>query len=374
MRSAVIVIKYGVLESHPPVMTLLLVLKRLGRNVHYIGLESKSGRRFLEENGIPFDFLQPYKSTKNYLTRAFLFYKRRRLLFAILDKLKNHYGSILPWFQECHSAALAGDGVYSYGRGITTFFEYNLNYGARWFGFDFKRMMQENVIVECELNRAFMTQAVHGLKDTPLVVVNKPLIDSIQISDIPLEAKVVFDKIGSRPVFLYQGYLAKDRADVPFMLEVIAKNRPDYCVVCLTSNTDIQQRLSKYENAFVLESITAPGHLSVTSRATVGVAAYNGEGGVSWYLNAIYCAPNKIYEYAAFGVPTLCNRIPGLIYSIGVAQAGICCELKEDSILNAADELVNKIDFYSRNALKFYNDVDLEKQIQAVLRRAEGGI
>lgn len=373
MQSAVVVVKYGVLESHPPVMTLLLILKKMGRKVHFVGIWSVAGQDFLDKHQIPYHFL-PYKASKNYIKRAFVFCKCRFFIIKLLLSLKSQYGALVLWFQECHSAALVGDRMYKIGKCITTFYEYELNYGSRWFGFNFKRMMHSNVIVECEINRAFMTQAIHGLKDTPLLLVNKPQIDVFQVQSLPRNIKEIFEKISPRPVFLYQGYIAKDRSDIPFILEVIAENRPNYCVVCLTNNVEIKQRLSKYSNAYVLSSIPAPGHLAVTAMATVGIAAYNGEGGASWYLNSIYCAPNKIYEYAAFGVPTLGNLIPGLIYSIGMAKAGICCQVEKSSILKAADELISKIDYYREKAFKFYNETNLESQVQSILSRAERNI
>jgi hypothetical protein len=169
---------------------------------------------------------------------------------------------------------------------------------------------------------------------------------------------------------MYQGYLAADRKDIPFILETIAKNRPDYCVLSLPGSESLNARLAPYPNAFTLKRIPAPGHLAVTEKATVGIAMYNGGGAGAWHLNALYCAPNKIYEYAAFGLPTLGNKIPGLEYTIGAAKAGICCDMTEESILAAADELALNIDAYRENARRFYKETDVIAQVKAVLKRA----
>ena len=364
----VAVVQYRPLEDLPPVITLLGVLKKLGVPVFYIGLESSAGKAFLDKVGVAHEFL-PYPRRRTKIARAFSFFSRRRRLLAILERLKAEYGGVTPWFQECHSAALAGDGAHEIGKCITTFFEFECNYGSRWIGFDFERMMRENVIVECEKNRAYMTQAIHGLKETPLVIANKPEIDRSAIPPLSDEAKGVFEKIGKRPVFMYQGYLAADRKDIPFILETIAKNRPDYCVLSLPGSESLNARLAPYPNAFTLKRIPAPGHLAVTEKATVGIAMYNGGGAGVWHLNALYCAPNKIYEYAAFGLPTLGNKIPGLEYTIGAAKAGICCDMTEESILAAADELALNIDAYRENARRFYKETDVIAQVKAVLKR-----
>ena len=371
-NGCVAVVQYRPLEELPPVMTLLGVLKKIGIPVFYVGIESAAGRDFLECAGVEHEFL-PYVRHRSRLCRAWSFLPRREKLLAILRRLKAKYGAVTPWFQECHSAALAGDGVYEIGRCITTFFEFECNYGSRWIGFDLNRMLHENVIVECEKNRAYMTQALHGLKETPLVVANKSEIDRAAVPPLNEEATIAFEEIGGRPVFLYQGYLADDRKDVPFILKTIAKNRPEYCVLLLPGSDPLNKMLAPYENAFTLQRIAAPGHLAVTERATIGIAVYNGEGVGPWRLNALYCAPNKIYEYAAFGLPTLGNKIPGLEYTIGTAKAGVCCDMTESSILAAADELVAHIAEYRSNAMQFYESTDVVGQVKAVIERAGYG-
>lgn len=365
----VAIVQYSELEKLPPVMTLLSVLKNLGVVTHYIGIESDPGKKFLETLGVNYDFI-PYPLRRDRFSRAVGFFCRRRLVLSILEELKRKYGRVIPWFQECHSAALVGDDVYNLGQCITTFFEFECNYGRRWIGFHLERMLRENVIVECEINRAYMTQAIHGLQETPLVIANKAEINLSTIPPISNDAEKVFEQIGGRPVFVYQGCMVEDRKDVPFLLETIARNRPAYCVLSLPGSIALKAKLAPYSNAFTLERIPAPGHLSITKRATVGIAVYSGVGHSSMRLNALYCAPNKIYEYAAFGVPTLGNKIPGLEYSVGAAGAGELCQMNEESILNAADKLVCNIEKYRDRALKFYKNTDVVSQIQAVLRKA----
>lgn len=350
-------------------MALLLSLKQLGRNVFYIGVHSTATQSFLAKNAVEHAFLLPRQKTK--LLRALSFYPRRLQLIHILSTLEREYGSVIPWFQECHSAALAGDLACRFPKRITTFFEYECNYGNRWWGFDFDRMMNENIIVECEANRALMTQKKHYLKETPLVIANKPILPENATYELNAEATQVFNQIGNRPTFLYQGYIANDRKDLPFVLETIAKNRPDYCVLSLPGSPALNEMLKPYPNAFTLHRITAPHHLAVTQKATIGIAVYNATGVGPWADNARFCAPNKIYEYAAFGVPTLGNRIPGLESTIGAAKAGVLCDMTEASILAAADKLVQNISTYQENARNFYQNTDVSAQIKAVLTRAE---
>lgn len=369
MKPCIAIVQYRPLEDLPPVMTLLTVLKKTGRSLHYIGIETPATQSFLKANGIPFTFLYPKQKSK--LLRILTFFPRRWQLLKILRQLNLKFGSVTPWFQECHSAALAGNCATNHYRCITTFFEYECNYGENWLGFDLEKMLHKNVIVECEINRARMTQKNHALAETPLVIANKALLDFSKVPPLNEEVKAVFEKIGNRPVFLYQGYIADDRKDLPLILETIARNRPNYCILSLPGSDSLNKRLAPYPNAFTLNRIPAPGHLAVTAKASIGIAVYNAEGTDAWALNAQYCAPNKIYEYAAFNLPTLGNRIPGLESTIGVAKAGVLCDMNEPSILAAADELVQNLPIYRANARRFYDVTDVEAQIAAVLNRAE---
>ena len=370
-NDCIAIVQYRPLEALPPVMTLLNVLKRIGENVVFIGIEGPTGAAFFESAGVPYRFLIP--THKSRLARGATFYPRRWQLLSILKELRREYGKVTIWFQECHSAALAGNAMYAFGRPIVTFFEYECNLGERWFGFDLERLYHTAVVVECERTRAEMTQKNHGLSETPLVIANKPEIDASQIPPLNDEAKDVFSQIGERPVFMYQGNFGWDRKYAPFILETIAKKCPGYCVLVLPGNVEVKKLVSSYPNAFMLNNwISPPGHLAVTARATVGIATYFAEGDGVCAQNARYCAPNKIYEYAALGVPTLGNDIPGLRTTIGAARAGILCDMTEDAIVAAANELVNNIADYRARARQFYDGTNIEAQIKAVIARHRG--
>jgi len=371
MNHCIAVVQYRPLEELPPVMTLLTVLKRIGQATHYIGIESTAGKAFLEKTGIEYSWI-PYNNYRkaNKLSRFLGFIPRRHWLLRKFSELSKRYSVVTPWYQECHSAALAGDGASKFGRAITTFFEYECNYGEKWFGFNLEKMLHTNTIVECEKNRALLTQKNHNLSVTPFVLPNKAEIDDTAIPALNDEAKEVFEKIGKRPVFLYQGYVAGDRKDLPYILETLAKYRPNYCVLSLPGSDYLNKLLAPYPNAFTLKRIPAPGHLAVTAKASVGIAVYNAEGNDNWAINARNCAPNKIYEYAAFGVPTLGNKIPGLESTIGAAHAGILSDMTADAILAAADDLVANLKTYSENARQFYISCDLDKIVSQIIENS----
>ena len=248
--------------------------------------------------------------------------------------------------------------------------------GSTWLGFSLKKCLKNVHLVVPEFNRACILKEFFHLSENPSVIPNKPFYHP-RTRNMALPAKGpyndVFAKIAGRPIFLYQGIWNEDRIEVAKVLEVIGRNRPNYCIVSMPDCQAVKELSRKYSNVFGLPFVTPPNHLAVTSHATVGIAIYNAAGrGLLQRLGAIYCAPNKIYEYAGFGIPTLGNDLPGLRYTVEQAGAGCCCKMEESAILMAADELIDNIGQYSSNAERFFESINLEKLISDILARQEG--
>ena len=75
---------------------------------------------------------------------------------------------------------------------------------------------------------------------------------------------------------------------------------------------------------------------------------------------------------AGFGVPTLGSALPGMSYTIGAKGAGVCCDMDEQSIVSAADELVLNWGSYSKRAGEFFDSVDIKKIVQEILEEVIG--
>ena len=81
-------------------------------------------------------------------------------------------------------------------------------------------------------------------------------------------------------------------------------------------------------------------------------------------LNAIFCAPNKTWEYTGFGIPVLCHDIPGLRYTIGQYKAGVCADMDDTEAIKAAiTEMDSNYEEYSQNAIAFYVSFDVKKSL-----------
>lgn len=386
----VAVIQYRPMEDVPPVMSLLKALKDIGRDFHYIGSYSVATERFCKENEIPCTLIPwpswIYKTPQamNHplakFVRALTFIPKRIFVLVKLIQLKHKFGDVVVWAQAVSGVGIIGNvGMKLFPRRIITRFELYDTYGANWVGFDISCAFATSVMVECEANRARIAQEYFGLKECPLVIPNKP-VHHPRTRDLPVndEVKAVLEKVGDRPLFLYQGIWGKSRMDVAVILETIAKHRPQYCVLSMPGTPEVKAILEKYPNAFTVSRINAPAHLAVTSHASIGVAVYKlPPAGFDQkpynldVLNEAYCAPNKIFEYAGFGVPTLGNKVPGLIDSVEKADAGLCVDIEESAILAAADRLVENLAEYRCNAMRFYEETDIADCVKKVLSKEE---
>ena len=75
----------------------------------------------------------------------------------------------------------------------------------------------------------------------------------------------------------------------------------------------LKELLIKYPDVKYLGFTVPPKHLSIVKLADIGILTYVADSGS---INPVFCAPNKIWEYAKYGIPMLCNDIPGLKYTV----------------------------------------------------------
>lgn len=373
------------LAALPPMISLMNVLKTLGEKFVYIGFDYPGQKELLENFGFPCRLLpfhyyyyreNPIRNILMKLHRPVTLLKRRQTLWQILKELEREYPDMLLWSCEMRGAALLGDNALRFGRRhISTLYELGDEAGKDWIGFDMARHYQSATFIECEYNRAHIIAAIRNLPRIPFVVPNKfHGQNTARKQTIPNhEVRSLVARWGDRRVFLYQGSVEADRRDLVFMIETLCKYFHE-CVIAVMArrNSCLDMLSRKHSNLSLIPFMTAPSHLAVTSHAHIGIAVYNAStfGGLS-PLNAVYCAPNKIYEYAGFGIPTLGNNNPGLIYSVEANRAGECVrEMNELQIVERARTLLDHYADYSSAARAFFDDVDLPSLIESVLASA----
>ena len=215
-------------------------------------------------------------------------------------------------------------------------------------------------VIAPEYNRACILKFWLQLDYIPSVIPNKPYAHPRK-RDID---NMWFTNTSGKKVLLYQGYLNKNRSiDTicaaveqmhDWMLLLLGKGEPDY----------VRHLTESFPNIVHVDFVEPPHHLDVTSWARVGIVKYD------WYdLNHAYCAPNKTWEYAGFGIPMIGNELPGLRYTIGQYGAGICTNLDSiDCIRAAIMQIDHNYEEFSKNATKYYNSFDIKKALDDIVK------
>ena len=381
----IVIVQTTQLAALPPMISLMNVLRAIGEEFLYVGFDYVGQSELLDRLGfrcqlLPYHYYlfreHPLRNIMMKILRPLAFYRRRKALWRILNGVEAQDPDLVLWSCEMRGAALLGDQALKFGRRhISTLFELGDEAGRDWFGFDINRHYQSATIVECEYNRAQILMAKRNLPRIPFVVPNKFYGQNTMrgqlIADSSIQALV--NQWGSRKVFLYQGSVEPDRRDLVFMLETLCRNFPECVIAVMGRRSGFLDDLSRrYSNLSLIPFVSAPNHLAVTSHAHIGIAVYNAStfGGLS-PLNAVYCAPNKIYEYAGFGIPTLGNNNPGLVYSVEACHAGECVrEMREEEIVITARKILDNYEQYSLAARAFFDAVDLPRLIRNVLLSA----
>ncbi len=222
-------------------------------------------------------------------------------------------------------------------------------------------------VVVPEYCRANIVRCWHHLTKTPFVLPNKPIPLSrerrLPISD-PAAREILASVGPQRRILLYQGGLGPDR-DLRPVAKAAAELGDSYRFVILgRPYGDVLPKLREiYPNLVHIPWVRPPTHLEITSHAHLGIVFYNHDA-----LNSIFCAPNKIWEYAAYGVPMICQDIPGLRYTVGLAGAGVCADTNDVSAIVASVRAVDaRYANFARDAMLFYESSDTEKIIAQIL-------
>lgn len=217
-----------------------------------------------------------------------------------------------------------------------------------------------------EYNRAWILYCLLQLPVPPLVLPNKPaFIPTKEELQLLGEKFIEFNKtVGNRKIILYQGILSDGRNLESFVRAAKEFDQDKFVTVLLGEKTSLVDRYKEIDqNLIHIDFVPAPDYLYITSRAYMGIVSYD-----STTLNRAYCAPNKIYEYGAFGVPMIGNDIPGLRYSIALSNCGVVCDDRSvESILNGMQQIHANYEAFSKNAHCLYDSLDNKATIKRVI-------
>ncbi len=307
-------------------------------------------------------------------------YSGARVIFKLYDYIrnrallwkeikKNYNDGDLLWINTYNTLKLLGKSLGNYKYIVHLYellHETRVFYKFRFPKFDLEYLLKNAYrVIECEYNRACITQVWFNLKRRPVVLPNKLYLgnDENQTFSVDHSIAELLYKLNGKKIILYQGILGPERP-IEVFAEAISEMGKDYVMVVM-SNTKLEKQ---YNNVYEIGFVSPPDHLYVTQKAYIGIIYYKasqqGFAGNDC-LNSIYCAPNKIYEYSKFALPMIGNDIPGLKYSIGVTESGLCLkECTKEAIKEAILHIDSDYKSYQSNSRNLYESVNIKGIIE----------
>jgi glycosyltransferase involved in cell wall biosynthesis len=354
------------IQKYPPILTAIKILKSLGEEIVVIGYCSdKNTVEKFQAEGIIYHNVIVNDINQNKLTKLLKLQSYRKRVKKIIQK-EYKENSVL-WIYGNQNIWLLYKLVLKYKSILYLFEVPQLKVSFRYKMLspllNYKKTMQNAwKVVCCEYNRAHLTKAFFNLPTLPVIIPNKPdfdLTDTYTVND------EVLQKLKNKKVILYQGIFNYPERKLEELCQSIDFLPSEYIVCLMGSDDQNKARLRmKYESERVLflPYIPAPHHLHITKNAYIGFLTYFSEqGSVENALNTLYCAPNKIYEYASYKVPMLSNDVPALAYQFDTFNAGKTVPLfNPEEIASKILEIDENYEVMSEGAFKLFNSVDIQ--------------
>ena len=232
-------------------------------------------------------------------------------------------------------------------------------------------------VVVPEYNRAHIQQAWWSLPELPTVLPNRMSVPEFDKMEIPADVLKVVElvKREKRRIILYQGVFYNDR-NLDYFVEAIAKLKNEYVLYLMGKETDYKKRLCSAGGDAVVNIpyIKPPFHLLITKYSYIGLLPYKAAYFAHYAkINALYCAPNKLFEYAAYGLPMIGTDMPGLILPFYVHGIGYVCRPYTVSkiIENIALIDANYSEMSSR-CIQYYNSFNMDQIVNDIINVKAG--
>ncbi len=226
-------------------------------------------------------------------------------------------------------------------------------------------------VVVPEYNRAHIQKTWWGLSKTPTVLPNKPYTIPKFDENIPESVQIFINqmKCEKRKILLYQGVFYADR-NLDIIADAVDQLNDKYCLYIMGRETEYSRKLCGNHPGIVkLPFIIPPYHMCITANADIGLMPYT-PGKAFYYsvLNALYCAPNKIFEYAGFGLPMLGADVPGITIPFKSYDMGRTYENTVQSVIRALEEIDEYYNKMKKNSFDYYNSIDLDAIVDSILK------
>lgn len=373
----IFIVHIGEVMLCPPVINLMKLLDKI--NIQYVLVSTESmyyvPNDFSKNDYkvIPFN----YERKRGLITKIIELFKIRKTIWNYINS--EYTGKDLIWLTSDTALKHVGNKVmkYNYVLQLMELSETLVYHPKFPIKFDvYKIGNKAKAVVVPEYNRAHIIKAWWNLEKKPLILSNKPCQENRieKNSDVSNErARNVINSLKGKKIILYQGIIHKERPLDKYIYAVDSLG-DDYAFVVMSNGKNIYKDINS-RNYYFIPFITPPEHLQITSNAFIGVLSYFPVKTGYSILNALYCAPNKTFEYAMFGIPMIGNDNPGLKYIFETNHAGLCVDNFEvESICKAIKQIEKDYEEYSEGARRYYNSVDTTREITEIIKTVKDQI
>lgn len=362
--------------NYPPVLSVISILLKNDFKVILCVSSFPDSLMYLKSNKnlVVIDYGREFSDSDHVLVKMINLFKIRHFFWK---EIKHIYqpGDLL-WIFSAQTLKHLGKRVLDYKYVLHLFelieelyYMNNLKIGKMGLGIYCQKAYK---VVVCEYNRSFITAAWFGLERLPTVLYNKPyyMLEGVNDTDnISKKQEIadIMDKLLDKKIILYQGIIDEERPLETF-IEAVNSLGDDYAMVIMGRGSERYNTINS-NNLYCIPFIIPPYHLEITRHAYIGILSYIPSYNNSLSkLNPIYCAPNKLFEYAQFGIPMLGNHIPGLKYTIEAFQMGLCVDLWDvTSVREKILEIDAQYTKYSLNSRSYYESIDVEKIVLDII-------
>ena len=353
-------------QFYPPCLAQVLYLDDMGVELTvYHGEDSEYLNRLFEKRGISHFVLESDSLRKGKFQGATKLLKYTAEVRRILNKLPKDE---IIWFGNCESAMSLGRQLEG-RRFVLSVLELYDNDKLRDGMLD-RVIRKATVVTCCEKHRAAIMKSRYRLKKLPYVMPNKPYpMEDDENHVAHVDKKIISfleaQKQEGRKILLYQGLIDADRPllNIAKGLRLLGDDKITFVILGKGDEMLLNELPSYYNNIRYLGFLPNPLHLAVTRYADIGIANYDFS-----CLNNVFCAPNKIYEYAQYSVPMLVSDNVGLVETVGDYGAAECVDFSDtEEIKKGLKRIVREYETYKKNAKTFYDATDNRSVMEAIL-------
>ncbi|VYU66987.1 Uncharacterised protein [Eubacterium limosum] len=372
MNEKIIIVYIGDVEKCPPLLSLLNILKDLKKQTVLITVKfDNKYRKKLPRDLEVITICDEYNNNINRFRKLLRMWSIRKKIWSKLNSINEKRIFIISDITLKHvGKKIINEKYFLY------FLEMPQNlyyfYKLRFIKLDEKKYCDNSVrVIVPEYNRAHILKALWDLKEVPLVLPNKPYNKirwqkNMVITHSKEAETLLKGELKNKKIILYQGIINDERPLTNY-IDAIKMLDNEYAFVIMTNG---ENQFQNTKNVFYIPFISPPYHLEVTSHAYIGILSYKPTKGMYSPLNSIYCAPNKIYEYANFSIPMLGNDIPGIRNIFTQYGIGEVLDIEDSYEIVKKIKMIEKnYQFYSNNSKKFYNSANNYKIVKKILEK-----